>query len=614
LIDFENSPGEYPTIQLYAHKFHTGDIVQIREYHEQKRKSHQKKIFEENTFEALVLTVKESKIVLSINNTEDHLPSVSKKYWIVKLSNSHIYTRMYDTITKLKNMKDIDMTLLTKILLGREKPSQNWTKDEIDSPISNFSLFDNTLNHEQKDAVEFALASKEIAVIHGPPGTGKTSTLIEIIRQLVFRNQRLLICGPSNISVVLSIRTALSIQAHPDHALAVELHHKYPDYYKDSNHKPEMAIALTSFEALCGFRPLNEILSFIRSVKALHELLGDTADTLIKEMENIQTESTINHRSILQKLLWTLLTQSKTHVEKCAEQLIIEIYKNKLFEKESTYEVIIRLNEQFPKDIGLFCVFLLNHIRLEPGEGIFLQANTPHAYLCGEIVECMSSSDNVVRAGLTPKFKDIETFVSMLTYECSPASAQKMTPIRFDRTIGDGDVYLFKPPIDEFSVLQIHLKKGHIQTIEGLNGPSIMICTKGEATLHGAGEKYLYNEKFDVVLIDEASQALEAQSWIPLINVQKVILAGDHLQLSPIIKTKMNTDSEKTFSISLFERILRTHGNDIKRLLRIQYRMHKAICKFPSDELYEGALIPDQSVENILLKDLDGVDDTEGNN
>ncbi|KAG4303620.1 hypothetical protein PCANB_000055 [Pneumocystis canis] len=293
---------------------------------------------------------------------------------------------------------------------------------------------------------------------------------------------------------VLSVRTALSIQAHPDRALAAILHDKYPEHYKDSNHKPEMAIALTSFEALCGFRPLNEIISFVRSVKALRELLGDIADTFINETENIQTELTINDRSILQKLLWTLLIQSKTHIEKCAEQLIIEIHKNKLLEKDSAYEVIIRLNEQFPKDVGLFFVFLLNHIRLEPGEGIFLQANTPHAYLCGEIVECMSSSDNVVRAGLTPKFKDIETFVSMLTYECSPASAQKMTPTRFDRTIGDGDVYLFKPPIDEFSVLQIHLKKDNVQTIEGLNGPSIMICTKGDGTV-------LAEEKVHIVRI-----------------------------------------------------------------------------------------------------------------
>jgi mannose-6-phosphate isomerase len=58
---------------------------------------------------------------------------------------------------------------------------------------------------------------------------------------------------------VLSVRTALSIQAHPDKALAQILHTKFPDIYKDPNHKPEMAIALTPFEALSGFRRLSEI-------------------------------------------------------------------------------------------------------------------------------------------------------------------------------------------------------------------------------------------------------------------------------------------------------------------------------------------------------------------
>jgi mannose-6-phosphate isomerase len=64
---------------------------------------------------------------------------------------------------------------------------------------------------------------------------------------------------------ILSVGTALSIQAHPDPKLAKVLHKKFPQHYKDDNHKPEMAIALTYFEAMCGFRDVQEISSYLNS-------------------------------------------------------------------------------------------------------------------------------------------------------------------------------------------------------------------------------------------------------------------------------------------------------------------------------------------------------------
>ena len=75
-------------------------------------------------------------------------------------------------------------------------------------------------------------------------------------------------------------------------------------------------------------------------------------------------------------------------------------------------ELIQRLNKQFPNDIGLFCgCLLLNHVGLNKGEAMFLQAKDPHAYISGDIIECMAASDNVVRAGFTPKFKDVKNLV-----------------------------------------------------------------------------------------------------------------------------------------------------------------------------------------------------------
>ncbi len=134
------------------------------------------------------------------------------------------------------------------------------------------------------------------------------------------------------------------------------------------------------------------------------------------------------------------------------------------------------------------------------------------------------------------------------------------------------------------------------------------------ATLHGAGGFQLRNEHFDVVIIDEASQALEAQCWIPLLSAQKVVLAGDHLQLPPTIKStpsksrpgddKVNENATASLQTTLFDRLLTLHGSNIKRMLTTQYRMHEKIMRFPSDEMYESALLAAPAVALRLLTTL----------
>jgi DNA polymerase alpha-associated DNA helicase A len=136
------------------------------------------------------------------------------------------------------------------------------------------------------------------------------------------------------------------------------------------------------------------------------------------------------------------------------------------------------------------------------------------------------------------------------------------------------------------------------------------------ATLHGAGGFQTKDELFDAVIIDEASQALEAQCWVPLLRASKVVLAGDHLQLPPTIKS-LNSKATKakmkdseglingmTLETTLFDRLLRLHGPGIKRMLTTQYRMHENIMRFPSDELYESKLVAADAVKARLLKDL----------
>lgn len=85
----------------------------------------------------------------------------------------------------------------------------------------------------------------------------------------------------------------------------------------------------------------------------------------------------------------------------------------RLTEKE---ELVLRLEKQYPGDVGVISAFFFNYVKLNPGEALYLGANEPHAYIYGECIECMATSDNVVRAGLTPKHRDVRTLCSMLTY------------------------------------------------------------------------------------------------------------------------------------------------------------------------------------------------------
>eukprot|EP00055_Hartaetosiga_balthica_P006051 m.18588 g.18588 ORF g.18588 m.18588 type:complete len:1068 (+) comp4984_c0_seq1:136-3339(+) len=114
---------------------------------------------------------------------------------------------------------------------------------------------------------------------------------------------------------------------------------------------------------------------------------------------------------------------------------------------------------------------------------------------------------------------------------------------------------------------------------------------------------------FDVAVVDEAGQALEVAAWAAILQAPSCILAGDHLQLPPTVKSKAAEDSG--LGISLLERAVHTFGDEITVMLDTQYRMHKSIQGWSSEHLYNNNLHPDESVANHLLSDLDYVDETE---
>jgi len=370
---------------------------------------------------------------------------------------------MNQTLNILFRTPEQSYTSLQRVLFGVSPPGP-----PDPSLVKNMQFLDPSLNPSQQDAIRFALSSPDIALIHGPPGTGKTHTVIELILQFVQRGQRVLVCGPSNISVDNMV------------------------------------------ERLAATAPSTPIVR-----------LGHPARLL---------PSVLNH----------------------------------------SLEVLTRTSE---------AAGIVQDVRREMDE--------------------------------------------------KTASIRKTRSGRERRAI-----------YADLKGLRKEFREREGKCVDGLvRGAKVVL-----ATLHGSGGRQLKNVEFDVVVVDEASQALEAQCWVPVVmagnSVRKLVLAGDHLQLPPTVKSsddkedkedrkkrmrgleeeleKLSLEDEEVkrakgwnLEMTMFERLVDVHGEGIKRLLNTQYRMHESIMRFPSDELYGGKLVADEAVKARLLKELPDVAETE---
>ncbi|KAJ8497088.1 hypothetical protein ONZ45_g12204 [Pleurotus djamor] len=282
---------------------------------------------------------------------------------------------------------------------------------------------------------------------------------------------------------VLSIQKALSIQTHPDAETAKVLHKTQGDIYKDPNHKPEMALAVTPFLALCGFMPLPEIASNISATPEIATLIPPHILSTFQSLSSSATPGGLAEKQALKDVFEAVMTASDDVVQSQLSSLVARYKRNdlKLGEKKDIVDLVLRLDGQFPGDIGIFCAYLLNQVRLSPGEAIFLGAGEPHAYVEGDIMECMANSDNVIRAGLTPKLRDIPNLVSGLTYVAASPDKHVVKPATFGSTSSST---LYDPPIPEFSVIQLVLEAGSTETHRAIGGPSVAIVTEGKGTIN----------------------------------------------------------------------------------------------------------------------------------
>lgn len=273
---------------------------------------------------------------------------------------------------------------------------------------------------------------------------------------------------------VLCADQPLSIQVHPSKSAAIEGFARENAAgipidaanrnYKDDNHKPELVYALTPFQAINGFRPLPEIASLLLPVAAAHPAIE----------KFIQSPNAANLSELFASLL-SMDGDVKAHaLAVLREQLTADAGE--------PWQTISSIAEVYPDDSGLFSPLLLNVIELQPGEAMFLFAETPHAYLNGVALEIMANSDNVLRAGLTPKYIDIPELLANLKFVEKPASTLLTVPVQ------QGNTQTFPIPVEDFA-FAIHTLTAEPLSVEQQSA-AIIFCIEGEAEL-ASGEQQL---------------------------------------------------------------------------------------------------------------------------
>jgi mannose-6-phosphate isomerase len=295
---------------------------------------------------------------------------------------------------------------------------------------------------------------------------------------------------------VLSVGKALSVQAHPDRARAALLHASAPGAYPDDNHKPELACALTPFEALCGFRPPADLAAHVLSAPELVDLVGAVACEALRASAASTSDTeraaggSAPFRSALRSAFAAYMSAPDAAVQGAVAALQARLASGTASaggaaasaSAPSADAVALRLARDFPGDGGVFAPYWLNILLLSPGQAVFLPANEPHAYLSGDCMEVMAASDNVVRAGLTPKFKDVGTLVDMLTYNAG------MPPVMEGTVSGGGSATrMYVPPVPEFVLARTELGQAGSEPLPPPPSAAILVVVRGSGTVRLEG-------------------------------------------------------------------------------------------------------------------------------
>jgi mannose-6-phosphate isomerase len=235
---------------------------------------------------------------------------------------------------------------------------------------------------------------------------------------------------------------------------------------------------LGDFEAFCGFKALKDIQSLLE--------LEPLTQFLPKIKKPDFDDQTLKH------VVSAMLKADEETVRK-TNKALMDLPKDSFGKDSYIPEMIPRLSEQYDEtDNGtLVALITMNYLKLKAGDSIYIPADGIHAYLSGDIIECMARSNNVLNTGFCPRAdrNSIDMFISCLTF--TPHAPQEcILPSKsFDKS-KNGKSQLYAPPLSEFNMFATTLADGESETISKIDGPSILIVTEGEGTLKADGKEH----------------------------------------------------------------------------------------------------------------------------
>lgn len=288
---------------------------------------------------------------------------------------------------------------------------------------------------------------------------------------------------------ILAAEQALSVQVHPSKVQA-ELGFERENEtgiplespirnYKDDNHKPEMMLALTDFHALCGFRKYNEIAEIFShfGITGFFQFYGSFAKN------PCSTTFSLLHQEIL---LQEPLPELMHHIR--------DINPGGNWQAELMW--CKRLLEQYPADRSVISPMLMNLIHMRPLDAIFLEEGIVHAYLHGAGIEIMASSDNVLRAGLSPKHIDVPELLKVMR------NAPYLPQIQTANLITNA-WHEYSIPVQDFRLCLCHLDGA--TPIPAHPGSRMLMSIEGSCMIYGSKQEIMM-QPGDTVLIPAIEQ------------------------------------------------------------------------------------------------------------
>ncbi|RWA06092.1 hypothetical protein EKO27_g9009 [Xylaria grammica] len=300
---------------------------------------------------------------------------------------------------------------------------------------------------------------------------------------------------------ILSIAKALPLQVHPNKDLAAKLREKDPQSFTDANHKPEIALALSKFEVFAGFKPLEEVAPLFKL---------EPLKRFDPEGSGKWTNETL--RNVTRDLLKLDLETVKS-----IQSDLSKIPRGEFGGAAYILDLLPRLQNQYgPEDAGsLVALLCMNYMVFSAGDAIYIPADGIHAYLAGDIVECMARSNNVLNVGFCPPAdrNNVDTFANTLTFKAHSKQDVILPSNKCDKS-RNGKTVVYKPPMSEFDMLKTDLAAGESDEITASEGPGVMIVTSGNGVLRADGHEFRLSEGYIFFIAPGVDVGLESQNGL----------------------------------------------------------------------------------------------------